>query len=288
MGCLFACALQRAGLGVTLLSREPGAQVSVLLDANGCRQQLTFPSSRPEDAAPISHMLVTTKAYDVHAAVASVAHRLDACSQVVLLANGLGYADSLYRSFPHVDFYLGATTEGAFRVRPFHVRHAGRGFTRIGRPGQAEPPQWFRSWSQAVHPGGWDSEIQRTLWLKLALNCAINPLTALHRCRNGELARPPLAGQVLQLCGEIAPVCTAEGFPIGAEALHQQVREVVEATAANQSSMLQDVLAGRQTEADYITGYLLAAAHRHGLDVPLNEALLANLREHERRTVPDH
>ncbi|MCB1853285.1 MAG: hypothetical protein KDI05_00310, partial [Halieaceae bacterium] len=106
--------------------------------------------------------------------------------------------------------------------------------------------------------------------------------------RNGELARPPLAGQVLQLCGEIAPVCTAEGFPIGAEALHQQVREVVEATAANQSSMLQDVLAGRQTEADYITGYLLAAAHRHGLDVPLNEALLANLREHERRTVPDH
>ena len=281
IGCLFATALQRSGLSVTLLLRELCGEVTVQVDDGARRQQLCFQTSRPGDPGYIGHLLVTTKAYDVFPAVMSVAHRLDEDSQVLLLANGLGYDEELQRALPAIDYYHGSTTEGAYRLGPLHIHHAGRGYTRVGKPGCSAPPDWFDTWSRAVQPGCWDDDILATLWRKLAINCAINPLTALHRCRNGELAKPPLAAQVLALCEEIAPVCTAAGFPITCAALHQQVREVITATAANRSSMLQDVLAGRPTECNHITGYLLAAARHHAIDVPRNEELLNRMRKLE-------
>lgn len=281
IGCLFATALQRSGLPVTLLLREHHGQVPVQVDDGDDHELRYFQTSRPGDAGHIGHLLVTTKAYDVCTAVKSIAHRLDADSQVLLLANGLGYTDELRRALPHIDYFLGSTTEGAYRLRPLHIHHAGRGYTRIGKPACITPPDWFDAWSRAVQPGSWDDDIQATLWLKLAINCAINPLTALHRCRNGELAKPPLAAQVLDLCEEIAPVCTAAGFPISCAALHDHVCEVIVATAANRSSMLQDALAGRPTECNYISGYLVAAARRHNIAVPRNEELLKRLTDIE-------
>jgi 2-dehydropantoate 2-reductase len=49
--------------------------------------------------------------------------------------------------------------------------------------------------------------------------------------------------------------------------------------------MLQDVLAGRPTEIEYITGHLLRVAQQHGVAVPHNEAVysrIVNLQEHPR------
>jgi len=279
IGSLFASALQRAGLPVTLLLREACERVQLALEEDGTVERLSFAASRPEDPGPVTHLLVTTKAYDVRAAVLSVAHRLDANSQVLLLANGLGFADELHRDLRQLDCYLGSTTEGAYRVSQRRICHAGRGFTRVGRPGNTTPPQWFRYWSDAVQPGTWDNDIERTLWLKLAINCAINPLTALFRCCNGKLAQADLDRQVRALCEEIAPVSAAAGYPISYDELYRQVREVIAATAANRSSMLQDVVAGRPTEIDYITGYLVQQARLYGIAVPLNEGLMTKVAE---------
>ena len=62
--------------------------------------------------------------------------------------------------------------------------------------------------------------------------------------------------------------------------LPEKVSQVIRATAENRSSMLQDVLAGRVTEIDYITGYLLRVAHGHGLAVPHNEAIYRSIIDH--------
>jgi len=277
IGCLFASALQRAGLAVTLLLREQREQVQVTLEQDGTVETRRFAASSPRDPDPISHLLVTTKAPDVLAAVMSVAHRVDADSQVLLLANGMGFTDELRRHLPQVDCYLGSTTEGAYRVAQRHICHAGRGFTRVGKPGCTTPPGWFHYWNRAIQPGEWDNDIQRTLWLKLAINCAINPLTALYRCRNGELAQPVLAQQVRVLCEEIAPVSAAAGYPLTPPELYRQVGDVIAATAANRSSMLQDILAGRRTEIDYITGYLVRQAQHYGIAVPANEDLMTRV-----------
>jgi 2-dehydropantoate 2-reductase len=285
MGCLFASQLHSGGHPVTLVLRQasPATTLPVRIEREDSLYELRLPVSAPGDNNPISHLLVTTKAYDVYAAVLALAHRLERNCQVLVLANGMGFADPLQADLPGADFFFGTTTQGAYRIGERHIRHAGHGLTRVGAPTHNDtdqPPSWFGPWSEAVQPSLWDKDIQASLWLKLAINCAINPLTALHRCPNGELARrPELVELVEQLCDELQQISTAAGYAEATRDLHNAVARVIAATADNRSSMLQDVLAGRRTEIDHITGHLCRAAAQYKIEAPANQALLRSILE---------
>ncbi len=280
MGCLYAQALQRSGCATTLVMRRgtKARSVSVIVEEDGRRSEERLPVITPESREPVTHLLVTTKAYDVREAVAGVAHLLDKQAVVLLLVNGLGLAEQLLEDWPALDVYCGTTTEGAYNLAAHHICHAGRGETRIGRGGQAAAPGWFTHWARALDSCIWDTQIADALWSKLAVNCVINPLTALHGCRNGELAsRGDLAHEVNVLCDEVARVSRAAGFGSVADSLASTVAAVIAGTAGNRSSMLQDVDNGRRTEIDYITGYLLKVANHHHIDAPHNKSLLQRI-----------
>lgn len=294
IGCLLACALQRSGHPVTLLLRnkkQPEAgRTSVTLTQNGSEEGFTFPATSQALMANgdevISHLLVTTKSYDVVSAVSAVEKLLATDSQVLLLTNGMGLAEQLRVTHPELTLYRGITTEGAYRkhckdskegTEPTHVVHAGHGQTRIGGDSQS-PPEWFAHWRHAVANSQWDSAIEEALWEKLAVNCVINPLTALHRCHNGKLAEDAsLAEQVRQLASEVCQVSYAAGFTKTAQTLPATAARVIEGTAQNRSSMLQDVMQGRRTEIEDITGYLLREAKRYGIPTPCNQQLLERI-----------
>jgi 2-dehydropantoate 2-reductase len=284
MGCLFADALQRAGGSTTLLMRTgvTDKQLTVVVESGDTKREYRLAATNPDDTGAISHLLVTTKAYDVRAAVAGVAHRLLPGSVVLLLVNGMGLAEQLRADWPDLAIFCGTSTEGAYTRAAQHIVHAGRGETRIGRQGETASPPWFGLWQRGLGNCVWDPEINTALWQKLAVNCVINPLTAIHRCPNGALAeQPTLATQVQQLCDEVAAVSHAAGFSGVADSLPQTVAAVIAGTATNRSSMLQDIEQRRPTEIDYITGHLLQVAAQHGIDAPLNRALLEEISQRD-------
>lgn len=284
MGCLYAAHLRSSECNITLLMRKgtPQASLPLIIDRNGTRSEQQLPVVTPENQETISHLLVTTKAYDVHDAVASIVHLLCENSLIVIMVNGMGLAEQLSKDWPHLNLFFGTTTEGAYCISPQHIRHTGRGETRIGRQGQHEPPLWFDPWSRAMDSCLWDSNIEAAQWSKLAINCIINPLTAAHNCTNGELGqRRELMAHVATLCDEVSQITRAAGFAQIATALPQRVAGVIAGTARNRSSMLQDVEGGRRTEIDYITGFLLRVADQHGIDAPHNRALLKRIKSYK-------
>lgn len=284
IGCLYAGHLRSSGCDISLIMRKgkQPASLPIITEHGGIRSEQHVPVVTPNSHAPISHLVITTKAYDVSEAVASIAHLLSEDSVVVLLVNGMGLAEQLAADWPHLNIFCGTTTEGAYCLAPQHIQHTGRGKTRIGKQGEKKPPPWFEKWSDAIDTCVWDSDIEAALWSKMAINCIINPLTALHNCANGELSqRPELITQVPILCGEVSKITRAAGFTAIAAALPQLVAGVIAATANNRSSMLQDVENGRRTEIDYITGFLLRVADQHGIDAPHNRALLGSIKSHE-------
>jgi len=272
MGCLFAEALARAGNTVTLLLKQPPAQAvqQITVESVGKTRRVSLPAEAASAAEPIEYLLVTTKAYDVCEALSSVRHRLDESSQVLLLSNGMGFEKELKQVLPWLRPFLGTTTEAAFRMAPGYIRHAGQGITRIGC-GTLPQPTWFTSWRMAISRSEWVKDIEGALWQKLAINCVVNPLTAVHRCRNGALREnSALSEKVDALCQEIESLARACDKSSVAEQLRENVDQVITATAQNHSSMLQDVLAGRQTEIDYLNGYLVELAAHYQLEMPQN------------------
>lgn len=283
IGSLFACLFDKAGISCSLLLRDGDPALTqttrrIQLRAGGLTSEHSFPVTSGAHAAPIHYLLVCTKAYDLVDGLAGLQPWLAPNAVVVLLANGLGYQQTVAARWPQLAVFSGSTTEGAFREAGQRVLRAGRGTTWIGGRGTRDAPDWFSDWQAIDARCGWREDIDTVLWRKFAINCAINPLTALHRCRNGALAEPgALADQVRALCLEIAAIGQAAGQGEAVAGLYRSVMEVVEATADNRSSMLQDVLAGRPTEIGFLTSFLVATADAQGIDATHNKALLAAL-----------
>ena len=104
------------------------------------------------------------------------------------------------------------------------------------------------------------------------INAAINPLTALLRVTNGELLERPTAREMMRrLAQEVAQVACAENIKLPFADPITAVEAVARKTAANRSSMLQDVLRGAPTEINAICGAVVKIAQKHGIDTPANQ-----------------
>lgn len=284
LGSLWAIRLARAGIGVRLILRDE-ARLADYRSAGG----LTCVESRhaetveiaAETAAspePIQRLLVACKAYDALSAVSAVADRLADDALVVLLQNGLGSQQAVADSLPHAHCVFVSGTEGAFRESPWRVVFAGQGNNWMGTPNATPAPAWLDDLRAAGIPHEWTPTILERLWRKLAINCAINPLTVLYACRNGELRDH--AGEVASLCEELSHMLQAVGQQAAANDLQADVMRVIDATAANLSSMYQDVAAGRRTEIAYLLGHARACAQRVGCPTPRLDALHRRLSEY--------
>jgi 2-dehydropantoate 2-reductase len=288
MACLWTGALRRGGHAVRMIGRHPPDASAyhdlIVLSASGVERYEVLHEGR-DDAGAITRLLVCTKAYDVEAAVHAQAARLAVDAAVVLLQNGMGFQQSVRAALGQARVFAAVNTEGAFLEGPLRVRHAGRGQTVLGLFPRADA---VASVPLAAELGGGGleveavSDIETALWRKLAVNCAINPLTALHRCPNGALLDDPaLHAEFAALCTELERVFAALGHAGIAATLRAQASAVARATASNRSSMLQDIEAGRRTEIEYISGHLCRAADAAGVAAPLNQAVYAAIRARE-------
>ncbi|MDR5902740.1 MULTISPECIES: ketopantoate reductase family protein [Halomonas] len=283
IGRLLALRLAQQGQRITLIGRRPLPGLQTLVTPRGETLDMEVVTrTRPPDGVPdLLHL--TTKAYAAEGAYLELASRLPADLPLVLWQNGFHTQPRL--ATRHLGPVLCATTtEGAYVAADDRVVHAGRGNTLIGSLEDGHD-DLARTVASLLSTSGLSAQavpdIRRRLWHKLAINAAINPLVAHHRIRNGELRDTPFREEVEAVIGEVARVMEAEGIAppegSGLDGWRTLVWRVVEATASNRASMLQDVLAGRPTEHVAILGPLSETARRHGLATPRLDSLLESL-----------
>ncbi|MBS0542364.1 MAG: 2-dehydropantoate 2-reductase [Proteobacteria bacterium] len=203
---------------------------------------------------------------------------------VLSLQNGLTGAvlrDAVHAARPDEDgppprVEQGITTEGAFRDGD-RVTPSGAGDTLL--------PPGFEAVAELLSRAGFRTRIEPDIaaarLAKLLVNLAINPLAALFRVPNGALCDPPYRVHLDALVREAWPVLHAKGLPLDEDGAHARVVAVARATGANRASMLQDVLAGRRTEIDAITGVFLDMAARHGAEAPTHHAVFTLVKQIE-------
>lgn len=128
----------------------------------------------------------------------------------------------------------------------------------------------------------WDETIALRQWEKLAINCAINPLTVLFNCPNGDLLKQPITRYAMgKICNEINGLMHHLGLPSPQTPLIDTALMVANNTATNYSSMLQDHRQSRSTEIDYLNGYVTRQGLTQGVPTPYNELLTRAIKQGE-------
>ncbi|MGI3016629.1 ketopantoate reductase family protein [Shewanella algae] len=288
IGQLLAQQLAAAGLEPWLLPRanppslaEQGEKQVYTLELGDQSLQTSF-LCLAQDSSKLKQLellLVTVKAYQVEAALEPLLPKLHPDCRILLLHNGLGPHQSLAAKLNGRPLSLGTTSQGALKLSSNHIRQTGSGLTQIGDLIGAPMPEAMKTVLLNAIPGSqWSDTILEALWQKLAVNAVINPLTAIHRVNNGALAAPEFEGTICAILDELLQVAKQESIALTFDTLHTRVKEVIRLTAANYSSMYQDLKHGRKTEIDYINGYLQQRAEQYGLTLPINSELLAQIK----------
>ncbi|OGO40917.1 MAG: hypothetical protein A2Z03_03175, partial [Chloroflexi bacterium RBG_16_56_8] len=221
------------------------------------------------------YALVLVKAWQTERAARQLVDCLADDGLAVTLQNGLGnremLAKYLNRASTPARVALGVTTTGATLLGPGLARMGGEGLISLERHPAIDPLE------QALRSAKFNVQIvadaQALMWGKLVINAAINPLTALLRVSNGELLMRPAAREVMgALARETAAVAEAEKVTLPFLDPVVAAENVAHDTAANHSSMFQDVRRGAPTEIDAICGAVTQRGEQRGVPTPVNHA----------------
>ncbi|ODV91100.1 hypothetical protein CANCADRAFT_148169 [Tortispora caseinolytica NRRL Y-17796] len=238
----------------------------------------------------IDNLIITTKSHQTVQAIKPLLPFLSSSTDIVLIQNGAGTYQKLKKEYwhnkPSPRFIQGVTDHGANSSVPFEVNHASIGSIRLAvvpeserHAPSSEPPYMLQLLAACPDLNATlvsYEEITEIMYRKLVSNCCINPLTALYRVPNGFLAENQHArDSVYQITSECCHILNAyntlHGISLGfvPAKMFDSVLQVIKLTAQNWSSMFQDIHAGKQSEIDFINGFILdayAEISKHGGD----------------------
>ena len=228
------------------------------LDSTEENLELTIWNS---DSPQLDIILVCTKASATVAAITQWQSSMSPQCQIILMQNGMGQHEQVCQQFPTQSVFAASTTEGAFKPSETMIVHAGSGQTTWGAvENTSNSTALTLDLSTIAGKQILTNDIHQILLDKLAINAVINPLTVYHDCKNGELVNELAYHQnLVNLANEVEQFLEKKGKTLSF-CLAEKATEVATLTGNNTSSMRQDVLAKRQTEIDYISGYLLELA----------------------------
>lgn len=246
-------------------------------------------SSTPADVAGSDVVIVLVKAWATGEACAPLAPYLDRQTVVLTLQNGLGNTHTLREVLTHngvrPHIWMGVTTQAAVRTAPGKVTHTTDGLTAIGRRTPSINDR-LASLATTLRDNGWRTnavaDIHRWVWRKLAVNCALNPTTALAAVETRAVAHDPNLLQAARaIIEEVVAVAAAEGVRLNTDMLLETMENFAATTANPYTSMYVDLEQGLRTEIDAINGAVVRHARRHNVAVPNNQMMLRLVAAHE-------
>jgi 2-dehydropantoate 2-reductase len=286
MGSLFGAMLAETGNEVWLCDVwlehvQTINKEGLTIERDGITRTLSISATTaPEQIGPSELVIIFVKSTHTAAAAETARMLAGADGAVMTLQNGMGNADILSEFIDAERILAGTTSHGATMLGPGSVRHAGVGATTIGAwAGTEKARERARRLSAFFTKTGIEAQavddVRRVLWHKLLINIGINAITALTAIKNGQLLDLESTRQLSRRAVEEGMNIARElKIAVGEDAV-ANVYEVAEATAANRSSMGQDVDNQRPTEIGTINGFIVREAKRLGLEAPVNETLTA-------------
>jgi 2-dehydropantoate 2-reductase len=164
-------------------------------------------------------------------------------------------------------------------VGPGVVRHEGRGDLELSGAGADDIAVILNNAGIQTNVS---DDVMGSLWAKLVVNCAINPLSAITRLPYGTMAAQDGIPQLMEdIAREALSVAQAEGVSVPSS-VFETIRTIPVSMAGQYSSTAQDLMNGKPTEIDFLNGEIVNRASKHGIATPINRTLTLLVKSAER------
>ncbi|MFT5712422.1 MAG: 2-dehydropantoate 2-reductase [Glaciecola sp.] len=260
---------------------------------------------------PLDLIILPVKQYQIERLLLDIAEYLDTKTTILLLHNGMGGIQLVQKYLPNNPLLVATTTDGVYKTSTTCFIQTAVGQFDIGAIYEEnvdeenvdeenvdeenadeesvneesideEKPiekhnnsRW--NYLSYLHPRLlWRSDMAFALYQKLAVNAAINPLTAIKNCKNGELVH--YSEEVKKVKEEIFDLYEFMNLPIDNHALSLHIDNVIQLTKENYSSMHQDFQNKRETEVEGILGFLLEKGKETGMKMAFIQTLYEQIK----------
>lgn len=196
---------------------------------------------------------------------------------VFSLLNGMGVVEVISEHVPRDRILLGVTLTAVTPDPAACLLKAGPGATPV-YAAQGEPSANMLALYDAIHKTcpfiELDKNLWKRIWSKMVINCSFNCISALTKLNLAGIAENSTGATLLnQIACEVASVARANGVPLSNDEAMSLVNKNNEALGMmmmycrchgvvsirhHRTSMLQDILANRRTEVDYLAGYIVS------------------------------
>ncbi|MEN5427023.1 2-dehydropantoate 2-reductase [Stenotrophomonas pennii] len=284
-GGYFGGRLAQAGVDVTFLVR-PARAAQLQRDGLVIRSPLgdaSFPVQHVTADAlpalvaghPFDLVVLSCKAYDLDSSIEAIAPAVGPRTSVLPILNGLRHYAALDARFGRDAVMGGLCFISAAKDADGAVLHLAKpARLTFGERDDVGLSARVLAFAAACVQGGVDhvasEAIRQEQWVKYTFLAALAAATCLRRADIGTIMGSEGGEDFLRaLYAECVAVAEASGEPIPASAQETALAALTQPGSALKASMLRDLEAGQQVEADHIVGDMLARARGFGQDAPL-------------------
>ena len=274
IGGFLAARLTQAGRDVTLCVRTPFERLVV--ESGGETRTYDVPvATDPAEVKPVRWILLTTKAQDTAGAAAWIRALTGPDTILVVIQNGVGHLERATPVAAGAEILPAIIWCGVERTEPGHIVHHGSQRMAVpAGPAGAAFAQLFAGTGFRIEE---TDDFTTVAWGKLLTNLVANAVTSVTVRRMGVFENPLVLGVARKVLAEAIEVAQAEGAKLTGEDADRAYKVLGGHGPGAGTSMLYDRLAGRPLEHRHLTGALIEAADRHGIEAPVNRTLYALL-----------
>jgi 2-dehydropantoate 2-reductase len=238
-------------------------------------------ASDPKDLPHPDLILLAVKAYDLDEVLDQLEPVLRDRSVLVTLQNGIDTEDRILARLKRDCVVGGVAFIYSKIAEPGVIDHYKKGAVAIGELMGHESDRLLQIrdlFSSARIPCQLSNDIRRSKWEKMCWNCVFNPVTVLIDDQVAKAVdHPDMIGVIRQIVGEVMAVSAAMKVPLSPDMPDKVIKWTQEIRDIH-TSMYDDWKAGRQTEIDYLNGFIVRRGREFGIPTPVNEALTAMIK----------
>jgi 2-dehydropantoate 2-reductase len=288
VGGYFGGRLAVGGVDVHLIAR--GTHLEALRD-HGLRVTSTrgdflveLPATDDaSDVGPCDYVLFGVKSFDNEAAARRLRPLLEQQTAVISFQNGVDNEEKIESVVGPGHVMGGAAYIFSRITEPGVIAHTG-GPARIvfGEMdgARSERAQVFLDACLAADiDAELSDDIRSVLWDKFAFICAQAGMTAAVRLPIGDVRVVEESWDAFKgIVEEVGLVAAAEGVELPADTVERHARFAQSLEPTGYSSLYEDLISGRRMELEALHGTVVRRARRHGVPVPVSEAIYAILK----------